>query len=190
MTAPEPLSVSALELSRLAPYVPAIASACAGSPIDPFDVAGLVFRESACSFTLAPKGDPFGYGDKGHGFSIVQLDDRSNADLIAEILALAKRDREAALQRVFVECVDYLVESLDLFSNSRRAPLAGGMLRRAMLASYNADMRKVYRKAKRGLDPDLVTTGKDYGRWIEGKSLAIRKASPKLFEVPSLLKCH
>jgi hypothetical protein len=175
-------------IDHVRPWAPLIESVC-GDPsqpdgFDPFDLAALGFRETGWGFgaAYAPKGDPFGYGDRGHGFGFLQLDDRTYATAITQIRALAKIRHDTGVRRMFEVALGVLVfDRMYLASPRRTRPLAGELLRRAVFDAYNAGPGRIALLAKHDQDPDALTAGHDYGRWTIAAAESLRKAAPDLF---------
>lgn len=195
-----PKIVTEIELHRLVPYVSYIRDACAtsGGCVDPYDLAAVGYRESGFSFGSGyePRGDPFGYGDQKHGNFLYQIDDRSYPARIEEIRRILEdAGAVAALRRLHESAVSILIEKRAyLCSSQRPQPLAGEVLRRAMLAAYNAGEKRIYPRAIEALlNPrkdgtpewallDSRTTGEDYSTWVVARAEALRKAAPALFD--------
>lgn len=165
-------------------YAPYIKEVC-GSDFDPFDMAAVGLRETACGWgsNYSPHGSPFGRGDGGHGYGIYQIDDRWHADLIAEIEHIrAVHGDELALARMHEVALQILVQGRDhLASPERTHPLTGDALRSATFAAYNAGAGRVAEAAKEGANWDELTTGGDYGQWVCDRSAQLRQAAPELF---------
>ncbi len=141
--------------------------------LDPFVFAALMLRESGGGALLEPKDDPCGLGDHGWAFGLFQIDKRYHSEFMRSeakrwplvqaryACALLARNREALLRSF--------------------PTLADGRLTAAMLCAYNAPLYKVRRALDAGADPDVVTTGKNYGSWIMKKAERLRSAEPSMF---------
>lgn len=184
------MTVTPAEIEHVRPYAPTIANVCGGEPgapdtFDPFDFAAVGLRETGMGHGAgyAPKGDPFGLGDLGHGFGLMQIDDRSHADAIREVRGLLSRGRaDLALRRMFEIALGILIDArLTLTRPSYSPPLSRELLRRATFDAYNARPEKVKRAVEIGANPDALTTGHDYGAWVVAKADALRLAAPALF---------
>jgi hypothetical protein len=180
----------ARDLWRMRVYVSVIREACSARGVDPYDLAALGCRETGWGYGrgYAPVGDPFGHGDGGHGYGLLQLDDRSQMPRIARVEAVRKTQGPAAALRLMLD------ESLAVLLDEKRSyltspkrdhgPLAGDLLRRATFAAYNAGAGRVYQYAVAGMDVDQITTGHDYSKWVVAKVDALRAAAPTLFAIP------
>jgi soluble lytic murein transglycosylase-like protein len=72
--------------SRLQPWWALCVEAGARHGLDPLLLLAVLDRESLGGLALKPKG-PQGYGDNGHGHGLMQIDDRSHAEFLAERLS-------------------------------------------------------------------------------------------------------
>jgi len=115
-------------------------------------IAGVGSRESLWGIILNPPG-PGGVGDGGHGKGLMQIDDGAH-----EFARTGNWQDPRA--NVFFGC-GILADQREAL---KREGLTGRTLLRFTLASYNAGLGAVLRALDRGIDPDDVTTGGDYGR--------------------------
>lgn len=179
------MTMTSDELSRLRPYASIVAQACKVLDFDPFDFAAIGYRETAWGYAepYSPKGHPFGFGDKGHGFGLFQLDDRYQQARIRRVQILAQKGEQ-------VKAVELMItEALLVLVGNRNQLLHLGAwdtnaLRRAILSSYNAGVSGVFASIQKHGFVDGVdrrTTGGDYSAWVVEKSWALRQVAPSMF---------
>lgn len=109
-------------------------------------VAALMQRESAGGLFLSPKG-PTGTGDVGHGRGLMQIDDRSHQDKLAEKMPDGSLKWQNAYENI---CMG--IEIFQLCLNA----FAGDVKKAA--CAYNAGVGAVQHAINAGKDPDSVTT--------------------------------
>ena len=174
-------------IEHIRPYVPVLLDAMgpASELISLWDWAGCGCVETGWSYgsDYHPKGDPFGYGDGGHGFGLWQLDDRSESDRIAAVMTVLRRgDHAGALRQLALQNLAVALEKRAYHVSSRRPqPLAGEVLRKATWSAYNAGQVRTYQLAVAGLDSDAVTAHGCYGALVIAYSDEIRRLAPDLF---------
>lgn len=175
----KPSGFDPADLPKVLRYRDAIRAACAAFPEDPFILAALGLRESDLGWGdgYEPKGSPTGWGDNGHAFGLFQLDKRYHAAFISSSYADEPVNQAGYALKVLHATRDWLLHSLP--------SLAGPSLMEAALCGYNADERHVLAQLQANADPNLVTTGKDYGRWVLAKAAALRSGCISLFASPS-----
>lgn len=162
-----------MECVRLRPWLIYIAKHSYVPDIDPFLMAGILLRESGAGYAPGyyPKGVIEGWGDNGRAYSPWQFDirDPSNVHWIGtkESKTFDGQTERAAM---------WLYEARNMLSWA----LEGQTLVRGMIASYNADARKVLHCASL-CDVDRCTTGRDYSQWVLDKAEALKKYNPNLF---------
>jgi hypothetical protein len=167
---------------------PVIREAATITGEDPYRLSGLLYRESWCGWApgYRPKGSWDGWGDDPdgplgpitpHAFGLCQIDRRWHRPFIDSAHA------KDPLKQVLYAC-DLLRENRLAFGRSALS-LRGDELERAVYASYNAGFGRVYHEVITGRphrgDPDAVTTGKNYSRWIFGLADAFRGLAPDLY---------
>lgn len=167
------------DLPKVLKYRDAMRAACAAFPEDPFILAALGLRESDLGWGAGyePKGDPCGWGDNGHAFGLFQLDRRYHSTFIFSTWSADVVNQAGYALKVLHGVRDWLLHSLP--------ELAGPKLMEASLCGYNANEVHVLAQLQAGADPNLVTTGKDYGRWVLAKADALRSGCITLFASPS-----
>lgn len=163
---------------RLAPYVADIARACAACGEDPFLLAGLILRESGAGWASGyePKGSHLGWGDHGYAFGLIQADRRWHKPFIYSEQA----------QTPFGQ----FMYALALHRSNRRGFLASAgnfqdpdLLKRSILAAYNAGFGRVDHAVIMGDDPDSVTTGRNYAADVIHRAEVLRGEWPTLFDL-------
>lgn len=116
-------------------------------------LAGILYRESRGGEIL----DDNGKGDQGHGFGLMQIDDRSfPAFCKSESWRLPAKNVEFGATVLYMKR-SYLVNHISL---------AGDELERAAICAYNCGEGNVEKSIKAGEDPDSRTAGKDYGKSV------------------------
>lgn len=173
-----------VEVNRLKPWAEAISTACGEhdprfpdlGQEDPYIMAGILLRESAAGYTGAyyPRGSLVGYGDNGNAVTPWQFDLRDQGNKAWFATDPASKTMIGQARRA----VMYLREGRMML----RWAVPEVSLTQAAICAYNADVRKVLRATLAG-DPDIPTTGRDYGKWVLGKARALRMVAPDLFVV-------
>ena len=136
-------------------YWPLCCQAVADTPIPALILLAIMWRESAFGAALTPAG-PTGTGDQGHGRGLMQIDDRSHADLLA---SNDWKDAEVNIRlgtQILADCFAYF----------RAKRYVEGVLQSAAIAAYNAGCGRVHAAVCAGHCPDEMTTGRDYSRWV------------------------
>jgi hypothetical protein len=164
-----------LDLKRLAPYLADIRLASGLMGEDPALLAAIMLRETAAGWGsgYVPQNDPNGTGDHGHGRGLMQIDDRGP---YAKFLPADPARPWPVLAQCQVACV-VLADARATMRPWRREPAFS----HAYVAAYNAGAPRVAECLRHGLDPDSVTTGKDYSAWVWRKRDALMKAAPDSF---------
>ncbi len=166
-------------ISRVRLIAPAVKEAAESTGEDPYRLSALLYRESWCGWApgYRPKGSWLGWGDNGYAFGPCQIDRRWHKEFI---MSAHSQD---PLKQLFYAC-DLLRDGRLAFGRSALS-LKGDELERAVYASYNAGFGRVYHQVITGLplrgDPDAVTTGKNYSRWIFRLAEALRSCAPDLY---------
>jgi hypothetical protein len=115
----------------------------------------------------APAGDPDGSGDGGHGRGFWQIDDRGPYKglihpapwpVVAQVIAACQVVHDARVE----------------LARFKSAP----QYEQGVLCAYNAGSPAVARRLAAGQDPDLATTGTDYGSDVLRVYAALQKAMP------------
>jgi len=177
-------------IRRILPWVSMIREVCEATGEDPFRFASLGYRESQWTWSPGyyPRGSTDGWGDDpdgpggrlGYGYGIFQID---------------RRFHRSFLMRA--DCKDPKVQAMyacKILRDNRRAFMSsvitvhGDELERCTYAAYNAGYGRVAHQVIVGSgmgthgDPDLVTTGKNYSKWIFTMASALKARVPRLFE--------
>jgi hypothetical protein len=158
---------------RLEPYLPDFAEAALMEGEDTALLAALCLRETHAGWApgYVPKGCFTGRGDHGHGFGLFQIDDRGPyRHLPAEC-----PEATPMLQARWACAV--LEDARRELAAFRGHPL----FERATLAAYNAGSPRVATALRAGLDPDSVTTGKNYGADVLHRRDRLRSRYPHAF---------
>lgn len=163
------------DLQRVLPYRDIVAAACAAFVYDPYLLAGIGLRESGFGWAPGyhPKGKPDGLGDGGHAFGLFQIDKRYHASF------LALPESQEPINQAGYACA--LLHDARLYLLRAKLPLTEAKLMEGTLCCYNANERHVLRQLAQGLDPNDVTTDKNYGRWVIAKGAELRRLDPRLF---------
>lgn len=144
-----------LTMAAAGRYWPLVQAVAADVGLPATLIMGILWRESLFGLALHPVG-PTGTGDLGHGRGLMQIDDRAHrtwvsshdwADPLVNVRKGAEVLRDA--RNVFVA-----------------RGYSGEQCWRMALAAYNAGTRAVLAAVQAGKDPDLVTTGKDYSKFV------------------------
>jgi hypothetical protein len=170
------------DLRRIKPWVGSLKKAHVVSPEEDlyrFAALGLRETEFGQSLGYAPKGDPLGWGDGGHGYGFFQIDKRFHPEFIRSKYAMTVTGQAGY-------AMNLLRQNREWFQGKG---LTGPLLERATYAAYNTNERRVLAAIKNGGNQapealaalaDSVTTGKDYSGWIFKKADALRAAVPSL----------
>jgi soluble lytic murein transglycosylase-like protein len=127
--------------------------------IEPSLILALGYRESWLGWSpgYEPKG-PCGWGDNGNAWGLFQIDKRFHGMFVHSL------DAQDAEKQMFY-ALKLLTDNKDCFS--RAFPNEGqDTLIRLSLAAYNAGYYGALHGFQSSGDPDHMTTGKDYGKWI------------------------
>ena len=163
------------DAQALAPYVMALKQAADEFAVDPYVLAAICLRESGAGWApgYAPKG-PAGVGDNGHGFGLMQIDDRYHRDFVSS------PDSHFPINQ-FRYAASILVQNK---ARLRQYPVLAydpAMLDRSAIAAYNAGSGSVGHAVISGRDPDSVTTGRNYSEWVITKASDLREQSAEMF---------
>lgn len=169
--------MSSLDLDRVRPWAGLVDEVCILTGEDRWRFAALGLRESGWGHAPGyfPKGDPCGTGDGGHGYGLFQIDDRFHSNFVRSADA-----REPFKQALYACRI--LREARDWFKRSAARTYDPEPLERAVYAAYNAGPGRAYHQIVSGLDPDAVTTGKNYSAWIWAKAAELQAEVPDLFD--------
>lgn len=149
------LSPKALEAAR--GYWPLVQTAAKERQLPATTLLAIMWRESLFGLALTPSG-PSGTGDAGHGHGLMQIDDRAHADWIA---SSAWKDPAANVRKA----AEVLAGARDYFKARRYADPWP-----AAIAAYNAGCGRVHAAVCAGHRPDEMTTGRDYGAWVQARA--------------------
>ena len=165
------------DLLRLAPYLGEFAEACLLEGQDTALLCAIALRETWAGWApgYVPAGDPCGRGDGGHGFGLFQIDDRGPYQHWPREFPQASAHLQARW-------------ACQVLSDARRE-LAGWRthpaIEEAILCAYNAGSPRVGRMLGQGLDPNAVTTGRDYGHDVLLRRDRLRFMYPGTFPTPT-----
>jgi hypothetical protein len=140
-------------------------------------IASICFRESLFGEALSPRG-AWGTGDWtpgeaiGHGRGLMQIDDRPHLELgqvavnwlqeVGPTGVLLWKDAGAYIQfGAFVLSVGRAMLDWTLARDA-------GLM--AHVCGYNADLRKILAAVRAGADPNLLTSGRNYGTDVVDKA--------------------
>lgn len=140
---------------RLEPYLPDFAEAALLEGEDAALLAAICLRETWAGWApgYRPKGSYLGHGDGGHGFGLFQMDDRGPYKHLPRECPEATPFLQArwacqVLRDARVELAEF--RGLAVFEV-------------ATICRYNASLASVTRALRVGVDPNLATTGHNYG---------------------------
>jgi hypothetical protein len=136
--------------------------------LDPYLLAAVVDRESLGGHLLNEEG----LGDNGHGHGLMQIDDRSHADFLAELMpdgTPAWKDPASNIDKG----AQILARSMDHFENlAKRYTCVVGAVQIAGIGGYNASAPRIFKALDELTLPstyearleavDLCTTGHNY----------------------------
>lgn len=163
------------------PYVQDIALACLERTPheDTALVVAIGLRETWLGTCVgyAPKG-PGGRGDGGHGRGLFQIDDRGPW----RHLIPPDGVEWTPFQQAQAACTVLAGARAELADF--RGALSVWAWDQAVAARYNAALENVRWALRNGLDPDRVTTGKDYGRDVLALRDGLRRTFPSTFPPP------
>lgn len=165
------------DLLRLAPYLGDFAEAALAHQEDAALLCAIALRETWAGWApgYQPKGSHLGRGDGGHGWGLFQMDDRG---------PYAKWPREAPEASPYLQArwaCQVLADARLELSRYRAHP----RYLEAALCAYNAGSTRVARQLERGLDPNAVTSGGDYGRDVLRRRTTLRALYPVTFPPPA-----
>jgi hypothetical protein len=177
------MGVPKTDREKLAPFLADILTASREAGEDPATLAALVMRESGATWApgYAPKGDPKGYGDKGHGHGLVQIDDRWHGEW------LRKSDWWVPLVILRKACAE-LRSNRSLLKLYHSAPPSNHPdFNRVVLAGYNCGLGRARKGWLTFGDPDHFTAGSrhsagkgDYSAWVLAKAEDLKVTIPEL----------
>ena len=149
--------------SEARPYAEIIKQASSDEGVDPFITVAIGYRESHWGTLLNPPG-PAGTGDNGHGRGLMQIDDRTWGEWLAEY---DWTDPYTNVQKG----LQIYNQNLAYFEGKG---LEGDAAIQAALAAYNHGPGNVWKNLQAGLSPDVGTTGGNYAGdvWSKAQSWA------------------
>lgn len=163
------------------PYVQDIALACLErSPVeDTALVVAIGLRETWLGTCpgYVPLFSHNGRGDGGHGRGLFQIDDRGP---FKHLIPPDGEDWPPFVQAQ-AACV-VLAAARDELAEFRGT----SVFEVAVACRYNAALANVQRAVRIGVDPNLVTTGKDYGRDVLALRDGLRRLYPTTFPPPGI----
>jgi hypothetical protein len=161
------------DLLRLTPYLGDFAEAALVEGEDTALLCAISLRETWAGWAPGyfPKGSAAGRGDDGHGFGLFQIDDRGPYGHLPRECPEAAPDLQARWA-----CAVLRDARSDL-SEFKAHPL----YEQAVLCAYNAGAPRVLRSLRIGVDPDLVTTGRNYGTDVLARRITLRLEHPDVF---------
>ncbi len=155
--------------------------------VDVLLIAAVCDRESRGGDALRPVG-PAGTGDEGHGRGLMQIDDRSHPDFLAEMLPNGTPKWQHPAWNL-IYGAHHLGACMRHFGDTTLWLRTAALREAAGIASYNCGFGGVMRGTKevvgRATDEDMLraidskTTGKDYAQDVlrrrQGFEAALRK---------------
>lgn len=165
------------DLLRLTPHLGTLEDVGLICKRDPALLAAVMLRETWAGWApgYEPPGDHNGKGDHGHGRGLFQIDDRGP---FKHLIPAPGVDWPVETQ-AYAACE--VLEDAELKLRAHFPSLPAAALEEAMLCAYNAGVDRVGRQIQQGLDPNLVTTGRDYGRNVLARRAALRAKAPDRF---------
>lgn len=130
--------------------------------LDPLLLAGIFARESGFKADIL--------GDAGHGHGLGQIDDRSFGDWLKSHDWKDPYTNASKSADILIAKAAYL----------KGHGIGGDKLVSAALAAYNAGEGRVLETLNKGGNPDSLTTGGDYSRWVLAKRDTYQGASGAL----------
>lgn len=140
------------EFQRCREFLPLILASAQRHNWRPEIVAAIISRESRFGLIL----DPDGTGDGGHGHGLMQIDDRSFGDWLAQNDWLDPATNIEMGVKILTGKYNYLNEHGG-FDN-----LSDADAERASIAAYNCGEGNVLKVLRSGADIDSRTAGHDY----------------------------
>lgn len=161
------------DFSRVEPYLPDFGEAAGIEGEDACLLAAICLRETWAGWApgYKPKGSYLGRGDGGHGFGLLQIDDRG---------AYGHLPRECPEATPMLQArwaCSVLADARKALHGFEGHPL----FERAVLSVYNAGAKRVREALVLGHDSDSVTTGHDYGRDVLRRRDRLRAEHPDIF---------
>jgi hypothetical protein len=177
------------DLLRLQPYLQDFALAALAEEEDTALLCAIALRETwagwSPGYVLPYPGAPrwLGRGDNGHGYDFFQIDDRGP-------YAYLPREAPEASPELQARWACWVLRD----NRVALAVLRGHPLwERAVICAYNNGGPKVggrntYEAVRHalqiGVNPDLVTTGQDYGSDVQRRRDKLRREHPEVFPPP------
>lgn len=168
------------DFERLLPYLSDFAEAALMEGEDTALLCAVCIRETWAGWApgYVPAGSPTGRGDHGHGFGLFQIDDRGP-------YAYLPKEAPSATAHLQARWACWVLRDMrNELSRFKRHPL----YERAVVCAYNAGSPRVGRALEIGVDPDLCTTGGDYGTDVIATRQMLRAAYPERFPLPNSQK--
>lgn len=161
---------------RLVPYLSEFAEAALIEGEDTALLAAICLRETWAGWApgYEPKGESNGRGDRGHGFGLFQIDDRGPYAYLPREAPEASPGLQARWA-----CQVLRDARADLTKFRTNA-----LFERAVVCAYNAGSPRVARALEIHVDPDLCTTGGDYGTDVLARRQILRRDYPERFPLP------
>jgi hypothetical protein len=161
---------------RIEPYLPDFEEAALLEGEDCALLCAIALRETWAGWApgYRPKGSYIGRGDGGHGFGLFQMDDRG---------PYGHLPRECPEATPFLQArwaCQVLKDARRDLADFKDHPLH----ERAVVARYNASLKRIREALVLGHDPDHVTTGKDYGADVLRRRDWLRATYPARFPKP------
>jgi soluble lytic murein transglycosylase-like protein len=169
-------------LTEAVKYVPIINQVSNETGVPASIIAAIMWRESMFGLALTPPG-PTGTGDGGHGRGLMQIDDRYWTNWLAQndwtdpytnikqgaLIWQQKRNFFMSQGSGTVNITAGQAAKLNAVSGPYPDPRPiydDAALNQAATAAYNAGEGGVLAALAAGMDPDLMTTGKNYSNWV------------------------
>jgi hypothetical protein len=137
--------LSPADMAAVEPWKPMISAVAQRTGEDPYLLTALMLRESA--------GDPTAMGDNGDSRGLFQINSKYHPGVSDD-----PTEQAGAAAGI-------LKTSEQMFPGNRQGAVA----------AYNAGPSAVKRLLDQGRNPDLATTGQDYGSWVLRRAEALRK---------------
>jgi hypothetical protein len=148
-----------------------------GLAIDVPLLAGVTLRETWSGWApgYTPLGDYNGKGDGGHGRGLWQIDDRGPFRHLIPQPGTDWLPFDQALAAITV-----LIAAREELAH-HRGRITPALFELACVCRYNAALANVDRALCIGVDPNLVTTGKNYGRDVLARRARLLADHPAAF---------
>jgi hypothetical protein len=149
------IAAAADDLARVNALKPAIMAVAHSKNIDPALLAGMMSRETRVGLLL----DRRGIGDNGHGYGVLQINNRSFGKQLKRV---NWRDPRVNME-LAADILDSFARDLEERAAALRLTPTSDELFRWTISAYNTGPERALSGFMRHHDSDAYTTGHDYG---------------------------